>query len=396
MAINYAKTTWVNNQTRLNASNMNNLGNAVTDIIEVLEGKTGNGGLIANFESLRFTVMGDNSTQGNSGLYRRATQLTETLFGGGTTFAYNYGEICNLTFGKITDYGSDSSNAAAENLTISGLLSDNKETADAPYITYGLVHFLSDTSKSLVNVNSLLNTHRHIYKDAEILYKNGTGIQTNDEDKQLKIHGPVISLYSGNGTAADEFAKFTSKETTLSNSLVVKGSTTLESTLNIVGETTSTNIVPLRDNEYYIGKKDNRFIGYFNHANINTADVAKLHISEAAEVKDVDGNAIQGTNPSSVVVYETLEAEINRALAKEQLLSDAISKEISDRTIDVDLEQERAEKAEQNLAEDLAKEIENRIAADEQVETTILSYTYIFDGGVAADADPENASEMIY
>lgn len=389
---------WVNNLTRLNATNMNSMSNAINAIVEQLYGVDGDSGLVRTVDTHQMYFEGE-ANVANSGVFKQIGQLGKVLLtpifcdGNDKVQAYNYDAIRNyeITLPNVSRYnwwnvGPDNAvESTNPTIKLSLGVSGNDST---PRSLVGnddsFIKKLADNSVDIFNRVELMGkTYRPkgiFFNPSYNSFNPGGAVKTQvieaEGNDTLRVTTGIFSV--GNGSTALQIAQNEKSDswigygkdirinnglvyigtedvnstvtitpnsgTALRGSLSVTGATTLSSTLSVTGAiTTSDNLEVAKQ------------------ANIQTL------VANTADIKDAKGNYIQGTNLSSVVVYKTLKDEETRALAAEKVLTDNLAKEVQDRIDDVDAEQGRAEAAELKLTNDLARETANRVEADNQI-----------------------------
>lgn len=102
---------WVNNQTRLNATNMNSMSNAINKIVTQLYGETDDGGLVRTVDTHNMYFVGEANVP-NSGVFKQIGQLGKALLtptfcdGNDNVQAYSYDDIRNyeVTLPNVSRY----------------------------------------------------------------------------------------------------------------------------------------------------------------------------------------------------------------------------------------------------------------------------------------------------
>lgn len=491
MAIEYKPIRWINNQTRLNAKNMNDISGAIDEIVYVLDGDNNNG-LINQVDKHEIEIYGDGIE--NHGINTLISQLGRAVltpnFDNRDNIPYKFDSIheheIKLPVVKNcgwADTSDGSTNFTSTSNSLNSLLGTDTRSGLidilAEHICWGYEQFRQignvyrptsiqfATGQSIatdnigniaVNVSSRFGvtaqTLTYTSGGAEVLNHSGDTLGIFDNklviknDGSIDTSGGTINTQGGSISCGDISAQqidsnsivpnlnneynLGSDEKRWANITSLNGAIdTLKvidlATNTLSGATLKGSIVPDKTNTYVLGASDKVFkTGYFNQikatdieasnniksktlvvtesteapdatiTNIENetfksttsnivnlsveseevaeSDIETLRVSVSADI-GTDANPIQGINKSSVVVYKTLKDEESRALAVEKVLTNNLAKEVQDRIDDVDAEQERAEKAEQQLTTDLADETNNRIAADNALTTALNNET---------------------
>lgn len=435
---------WINNQTRLNAQNMNTIGNAIDEIGFELYGDNNNG-LVNTVEVHNGWFIGDPQVN-NSGVFTQLRQLgqalltptynttTNQVWASGT---YNYNDILtHPTAIPDTENTADwnTGHSVAIDPVELRLFSNSGElqrsVLGAPSAADNVGESYVDALARTIRWNyTRLTDIGSIYRREGIYFNNDANtapyIRADKESGRysgLRMLTPSIRIAPNNDIDGNVYLTASESLTTLgsASSAVQIGKSNLLKVDNTSNEVYSTTFLPMY-NTSTIGSaslpwESIRSINHHvNNLDVNTkAVIAKLEVTNTtllkdkvtieknglsvtgdtdvtgaittndnlevakqaniqtlvantADIKDAEGNYIQGTNLSSVVVYKTLKDEETRALAAEKVLTDNLAKEVQDRIDDVNAEQHRAETAELKLTNDLASETANRIKADNEV-----------------------------
>lgn len=491
MAIEYKPIRWINNQTRLNAKNMNDISGAIDEIVYVLDGDNNNG-LINQVDKHEIEIYGDGIE--NHGINTLISQLGRAVltpnFDNRDNIPYKFDSIheheIKLPVVKNcgwADTSDGSTNFTSTSNSLNSLLGTDTRSGLidilAEHICWGYeqfrqignvyrptsIQFATGQSIATDNIGNIavnvsgrfgVTAHTLTYTSggAEVLNHSGDTLGIFDNklviknDGSIDTSGGTINTQGGSISCGDISAQqidsnsivpnlnneynLGSDEKRWANITSLNGAI---DTLKVIDLTTNTlsgatlkgSIVPDKTNTYVLGASDKVFkTGYFNQikatdieasnniksktlvvtesieapdatiTNIENetfksttsnivnlsveseevaeSDIETLRVSVSADI-GTDANPIQGINKSSVVVYKTLKDEESRALAVEKVLTNNLAKEVQDRIDDVDAEQERAEKAEQQLTTDLADETNNRIAADNALTTALNNET---------------------
>lgn len=491
MAIEYKPIRWINNQTRLNAKNMNDISGAIDEIVYVLDGDNNNG-LINQVDKHEIEIYGDGIE--NHGINTLISQLGRAVltpnFDNRDNKPYSFDTIHEheIKLPVVKNYGwADTSDGSTDFTSTSNSLNSLLGTDTrsglidilAEHICWGYeqfrqignvyrptsIQFATGQSIATDNVGNIAvnvsgkfgvtsETLTYTSGGAKVLNHSGDTLGIFDNkviiknDGSIDTSGGTINTQGGSISCGDISAQRIDSNSVIPNlnneynlgsddkrwANITSLNGTVD-TLKVIDLTTNTlsgvtlkgSIVPDKTNTYALGASDKVFkTGYFNQikatdvevsnniksktlvatesieapdasiTNIEnetfkstTSDIVNLSVeSEEVVESDVqtlrvsgsaavgtDDNPIQGTNKSSVVVYKTLKDEESRALAAEKVLTDNLAKEVQDRIDDVGAEQQRAEKAEQQLTADLADETKNRTAADDTLTTALDNET---------------------
>lgn len=353
---------WVNNQTRLNATNMNSMSDAINAIVEQLYGADGDSGLVRTVDTHRMYFEGE-ANVANSGVFKQIGQLGKVVLtpifcdGNDKVQAYNYDAIRNyeITLPNVSRYnwwnvGPDNAvESTNPTVKLSLGVSGNDST---PRSLVGnddsFIKKLADNSVDIFNRVELMGkTYRPkgiFFNPSYNSFNPGGAVKTQvieaEGNDTLRVTTGIFSV--GNGSTALQIAQNEKSDswlgygkdirinnglvyigtedvnstvtitpnsgTALRGSLSVTGATTLSSTLSVTGAITT---------------NDNLEVA--KQASIQTL------VTNTADIKDAKGNYIQGTNLSSVVVYKTLKDEETRALAAELKLTNDLASETANR-----------------------------------------------------------------
>lgn len=353
---------WVNNQTRLNATNMNSMSDAINAIVEQLYGVDGDSGLVRTVDTHRMYFEGE-ANVANSGVFKQIGQLGKVVLtpifcdGNDKVQAYNYDAIRNyeITLPNVSRYnwwnvGPDNAiESSNPTVKLSLGVSGNDST---PRSLVGnddsFIKKLADNSVDIFNRVELMGkTYRPkgiFFNPSYNSFNPGGAVKTQvieaEGNDTLRVTTGIFSV--GNGSTALQIAQNEKSDswlgygkdirinnglvyigtedvnstvtitpnsgTALRGSLSVTGATTLSSTLSVTGAITT---------------NDN--LEVTKQANIQTL------VANTADIKDAKGNYVQGTNLSSVVVYKTLKDEETRALAAELKLTNDLASETANR-----------------------------------------------------------------
>lgn len=362
MAIEYKPIRWINNQTRLNAKNMNDISGAIDEIVYVLDGDNNNG-LINQVDKHEIEIYGDGIE--NHGINTLISQL------GRAVLTPNFDNRDNKPYSFDTIHEHEIKLPVVKNY---GWADTNDGSTDFTSTSNSLASLLgTDTRNGLIDI---LAEHicwsyeqfrqiGNVYRPTSIQFATGQSIATDNVGNisvnvsgKFGVTSKTLTYTLSDGTkvlnhSGDTFSIF-------DNNVIIKDDGSIDTTggtINTQGGSiscgdisaqriASNSIIPNLNNEYNLGSDDKRWAnitalnGLIDTLTVEAEEVAEsdtetLRISVSADV-GTDGTPIQGTNQSSVVVYKTLKDEEARALAAEKVLTDNLSKEVQDRIEDVD------------------------------------------------------------
>ena len=362
MAIEYKPIRWINNQTRLNAKNMNDISGAIDEIVYVLDGDNNNG-LINQVDKHEIEIYGDGIE--NHGINTLISQL------GRAVLTPNFDNRDNKPYSFDTIHEHEIKLPVVKNY---GWADTNDGSTDFTSTSNSLASLLgTDTRNGLIDI---LAEHicwsyeqfrqiGNVYRPTSIQFATGQSIATDNVGNisvnvsgKFGVTSKTLTYTLSDGTkvlnhSGDTFSIF-------DNNVIIKDDGSIDTTggtINTQGGSiscgdisaqriASNSIIPNLNNEYNLGSDDKRWAnitalnGLIDTLTVEAEEVAEsdtetLRISVSADV-GTDGAPIQGTNQSSVVVYKTLKDEEARALAAEKVLTDNLSKEVQDRIEDVD------------------------------------------------------------
>lgn len=330
---------WVNNQTRLNAQNMNTIGEAIDAIGFELYGDNNNG-LVNTVEIQNGWFVG-NAQLPNSGVFNQLHQIGQAVLTPNfrTDANHNYASG-DYNYNEIQQHPTtlpDTVNTANWNLTHSskaGSIVLQLHSGDGPKRSL-LGPSVPDHNIGESYIDALARTitwnYERVIDIGSIYRRKGMYFKNNeseppyivadklDSSPVLKMVAPAVHITSdSDDTNTKVFLKSTSEETTLgsmSDYVYIGGADATNNKLFTVDNNAhtviSTSILPVHTNAT-LGDGNNRW-SYFYIGNIDAND---LTVSGAtalssltatqADIKDASGNYVQGVNDSSVVVYKTL------------------------------------------------------------------------------------------
>ena len=308
MAIEYKPIRWINNQTRLNAKNMNDISGAIDEIVYVLDGDNNNG-LINQVDKHEIEIYGDGIE--NHGINTLISQLGRAVltpnFDNRDNKPYSFDTIHEheIRLPVVKNYGwADTSDGSTDFTSTSNSLASllGTDTRD------GLIDILAEhICWSYEQFRQIGN----VYRPTSIQFATGQSITTDNVGNisvnvsgKFGVTSKTLTYTSSDGTkilnhSGDTFSIF-------DNNVIIKNDGSIDTTggaINTQGgsiscgdisaqQIDSNSIIPNLNNEYNLGSDDKRW-----------ANITALNgLIDTLKVIDLTTNTLSGVTLKGSIV----------------------------------------------------------------------------------------------